>query len=252
MNVEFLLLAVAAVMIGGLFKGLSGFGYAVISTTLLATLYEPTKAVSFMIIPLIAIQLELVNNLDRDEIKTCTNNFKPYIIGLIAGTLTGFYTISLMPVDVIKVLLGIITFIFALSRTQKFSIHLEKLKKKCFRRSTRIQTLLGVMSGLIFGGTNVGVQIVAYLKSMEMPNRKFVGLLALIMIPISALRTPLVLNQNNSIGLIGYSILAAPIGMIAAWIGIRIAERVSEQKIGRLTVLLLFLISFNLIWTSAF
>lgn len=250
MNLEFLVLAAVAVMIGGLVKGLSGFGYAIVSTSLLASLYEPSRAVSFMIIPLIAIQLELVNNLDRNEIKTCTNNFRVYITSLIAGTMIGFYSLSLMPVELIKFTLGIITFVFALSRTEKFSFSIEKLKKKCFRRSATIQGPLGVLSGIIFGGTNVGVQIVAYLKAMELSNRKFVGLLALIMIPVSGLRIPLILNQIDSLELIGYSILAAPLGMAAAWVGSKMAERTSSENIEHLTLILLILISLNLIRTS--
>lgn len=250
MSVEFLVLAAIAVMIGGLVKGLSGFGYAIVSTSLLASIYEPSKAVSFMIIPLIAIQLELVNNLDRDEIKTCTNNFGVYIAGLIAGTLIGFYTLSLIPINLIKVSLGTIIFVFALSRTEKLSYSVEKLKIKCFRRSAGIQAPLGFVSGLIFGGTNVGVQIVAYLKAMELPNRKFVGLLALTMIPVSGLRMPLILNQADSLVFVAYSILAAPLGIATAWMGNKVAEKISAERIETLTLVLLILISLNLIRTS--
>jgi uncharacterized membrane protein YfcA len=76
-STEFLILAAAAVIIGGLIKGISGFGYAVVSTSLLASLFNPADTVASRIRPLIAIRLELLKNLDREEKKTCTNNFKP-------------------------------------------------------------------------------------------------------------------------------------------------------------------------------
>lgn len=251
MNIEFLMLASAAVMIGGLVKGLSGFGYAVVSTSLLASFFEPSKAVAFMILPLIAIQLELVNNLEREEVKTCTNNFKLYITGLTIGTLAGFYSISILPTNTVKAGLGLLTFAFALSRIDSFSVHIGRLKKKCFRKSTRVQIPLGVISGIIFGVTNVGVQVVAYLKSMELPNRKFVGLLALIMIPISGLRIPLILAQGSSLKLVAYSILAVPLGIASASLGSNLAEKISEKHIEHFTIILLILISVNLVRTTA-
>lgn len=247
MNIEFLILGSAAVIIGGLVKGLSGFGYAVVSTSLLASLFQPSKAVAFMILPLIAIQLELVNNLEKREIKTCTNNFKPYIVGLTVGTLAGFFSISLLPTSMVKAGLGLLTFVFALSRIDSFSVHLGRLKKKCFRKSAKVQIPLGIVSGVVFGATNVGVQVVAYLKSMELPNRKFVGLLALIMIPVSGLRIPLILTQGNSLELVAYSILTVPLGMASASLGSNLAEKVSEEHVEEFTVILLILISINLV-----
>lgn len=250
MSTEFLILASTAVIVGGLIKGISGFGYAVVSTSLLASLFNPADAVAFMILPLIAIQLELLKNLDREEIKTCTNNFKPYILGITAGTLLGFYSLSLIPTDTVKLILGVLTFLFALSRTERFSGGIERLQRKCFRRSGKVQIPLGVVSGIIFGGTNIGVQIVAYLKTMDIPNRKFVGLLALVMIPVSALRLPLVLGQGSA-ELVTYSVLVAPLGMISASLGSRVAEKLSETGIRYLTVSLLLLISLNLVRTAA-
>ena len=247
MSTEFLILAAAAVIIGGFIKGISGFGYAVVSTSLLASLFNPADAVAFMILPLIAIQLELLNNLDREEIKTCTNNFKPYTLGITAGTILGFYSLSLVPTDTIKLVLGVLTFVFALSRTGRFSLGIEKLQRKCFRRSGKVQIPLGVASGIIFGGTNIGVQVVAYLKTMDMPNRKFVGLLALVMIPVSALRLPLVINQAGAAELIAYSVLVAPLSIISAYLGRKIAKYISEPRIEQITVSLLFLIAANLV-----
>ena len=238
-----------AVMLGGLVKGLSGFGYTVVSTALLASFFPASEAVAFVIIPLIAVQLELLSELERKEIKTCTKNFEAYIIALLAGTLAGFYMISVVPENPVKIFLGVLTLIFALSRTGRFDLHFERMKKRCFRKSIEVQLSLGLLSGLIFGSTNIGVQIVSYLKSMEMERRKFVGLLALIMVPISGLRIPLVLDVSN-FSLLGYSLLITPLGLIFARIGERAADKISRRKIKRFSVLLLLVISFNLLRTA--
>jgi uncharacterized membrane protein YfcA len=249
-NTEFLVLAFTAVALGGLIKGLSGFGYAVVSTTLLALFFPAQKAVAFMIIPLVAIQLELITQLEKEEIKTCTNNFEVYIAALAAGTLTGFYAVTSIPGNIIKPLIGTLTLLFTLSQVKKLDPHIQKLKKKCFRRSNLLQLPLGFMSGLIFGATNIGVQIVAYLKTMELDRRKFIGLLALIMVPISLLRLPLILEKTG-LELIAYSILAAPLGVLAAWLGNKTAQHIPKKTINLATISLLLIISLKLISSAA-
>jgi uncharacterized membrane protein YfcA len=234
-------------MLGGLVKGLSGFGYAVVSTALLASFFPAPEAVAFLIIPLMAVQLELLSELGKEEIKTCTRNFEAYIIALLAGTLAGFYMISAVPEDPVKIFLGVLTLIFALSSTGRFDLHVERLKERCFRRSSKVQLTLGFFSGLIFGSTNIGVQIVAYLKSMEMERRKFVGLLALVMIPISGLRLPLLSSGDVLIS----SLVVAPIAMISAKTGLYIGERTSGNLTENVTVLLLIAVSLNLVLNAS-
>ncbi len=249
MTTEFFLIGLVAVMLGGLVKGLSGFGYAIISTTLLASFFPASEAVAFLIIPLISIQLELLSELDSDEIKACTRNFEAYISALLVGTLAGFYMISEVPENIVKIFLGTLTLVFAFSRTGKIDLHIEKLKEKCFRRSGRVQLGLGFISGIVFGATNIAVQIVAYLKTMELGRRKFAGLLALTMIPISGMRLPLALI-NSELSLLFYSALAAPIGVFFARIGERSADKIARRSVERFSVLLLLLISINLLRTA--
>jgi uncharacterized membrane protein YfcA len=45
-----LVAALAVVFLGGLVKGTAGFGYAIVSTAVLATLFSPTVAVVVMIL----------------------------------------------------------------------------------------------------------------------------------------------------------------------------------------------------------
>jgi uncharacterized membrane protein YfcA len=202
-----------------------------------------------MIIPLMAIQLEILSELQKQEIKTCTKNFEFYILALLTGTLAGFYLISFIPESLVKIFLGVLTFAFAVSATGRIDIRIEKLKKKCFRRSSKLQLPLGLFSGIIFGATNIGVQIVAYLKTINIKRRKFVGLLALIMIPVSGLRIPLLLNRFP-ITLLSISMPAVPLGVICAKLGGKLADKVSDKSIQRFSILLMLLISVNLLRTA--
>ena len=47
---------------------------------------------------------------------------------------------------------------------------------------------LGTVSGIVFGATNVGVQVVAYVRSRDLEAGLFVGVLALVFVGINAVR----------------------------------------------------------------
>lgn len=247
MGTDFLLLAFAAVLLGGFVKGLSGFGYALVSTMLIASFFPATQAISFLIIPLAAIQFGLVAELESGEVRTCLNNFEIYIGSITGGTILGFYAVSLMPSNIVKTFLGVLTLIFVASRMDVISLPSDIIRRKCFRRSSYVQAPLGVVSGLIFGSTNIGVQIVAYLKSMGLRESKFIGLLALVMMPVSVLRIPIVISSGVSPRLLAVSIAAAPVGILSAKMGFEVRQHIHNRYTHYFTLALLIAISANLL-----
>ena len=58
---------------GGTVKGAAGFGYGMVSLSLLTVVVDPQVAVVLMIIPPIAANLDLVRELGRDDVKRCGN-----------------------------------------------------------------------------------------------------------------------------------------------------------------------------------
>ena len=51
-----------------------------------------------------------------------------------------------------------------------------------------VMLVVGAVSGLLFGATNVGVQLVAYLQSLQMSHSRFVGVVAMVFVGINAVR----------------------------------------------------------------
>jgi len=49
---------------------------------------------------------------------------------------------------------------------------------------------VGGVSGVLFGATNVGVQVVAYLKSCDLRHGVFVGVVGLVFVGVNAARVP--------------------------------------------------------------
>ncbi len=65
--------------VAGVTNGVAGFGFAVIGTMAFATVVDPATAVVFMIVPILAVNVSLVNDLSRRELRACSTRFRPLI-----------------------------------------------------------------------------------------------------------------------------------------------------------------------------
>lgn len=240
------------VFFGGLVKGFNGFGFAVVGTTILATLLKPVEAVTIMIIPLIAAEIDLISDLRLEEIKTCIKNFYPFMISGIFGTVAGIMIIDYIPVKFLELGLGVVSIGFVANREVEIS-GFEKLKKKCFRKGTGFQTLVGILGGLFFGASNIAIQVVEYLETLDIDHRTFEGLLAMVMIGFSLIRLPLSIHLgyfNGVSGLLSISLLAAIPGLIGVSIGDRLSNSVNDALIEKITLGLILGIGLKLFATG--
>lgn len=222
-----LLIPAAIVAMGGLIKGLNGFGYAVISTSLLATVLPAQEAVAVMILPLIAGNLELVAETGRKELENCLKNFSGFLLSLTAGVTLGMLTLSFIPSNVLKTGVGMVALLFAASRTPKTATVFEKLSDICFRTW---EPIIGLLSGTVYGASNIAVPVVAYLESRNLSREKTVGALAIIILGISVYRvllaryTGLYTGQEKLL----LSLLLTLPALTSVWIGSKLSHRFPE------------------------
>lgn len=88
-----------------------------------------------------------------------------------------------------EILLGGLTLSFVLFRESLIPLPFrERLEAICFGRDRRCMIALGSVFGLIFGMSNVGVQIVAYLKSLSLSHQVFIGVVGIVFIGFNVLR----------------------------------------------------------------
>jgi uncharacterized membrane protein YfcA len=240
------LIPAAIIFLGGLVKGLNGFGYALVSTPLLAVLMPAQEAVALMIIPLIAGNLELALETDRKELENCIRNFSGFLLFLVAGVTVGMLAISKIPSGPLKTSVGLLALAFAASRTPFLSKEFEWLRELCFR--TR-EPAIGFISGMVYGASNAGVLIVAYLKSRDMKRQKFVGTLAVAILGVSVYRVLLaqVTGLYTGTDRIILSLALAVPAVAAVWTGEKLSERFSSKILEQLSVLLIAVIGVKLV-----
>jgi len=223
---------VALVLVAGAVNGLAGFGFAVIATMGLAAVVDPATAVAFMILPMVAVNLALVGELSPAQLRSCGRRFWPLILAALLGTVAGMVLLDAVPARPLRVALGIVTlgFVASVQRVVSFP-GLARAKEGCFVETPRGMAGIGGVSGLLFGGTNVGVQLVAFLRSCDLSHGLFVGVVGLVFVGINAVRVGVAgaFGLYPDLAVVAGSAAAAIPAVAGVAVGRRLRRRVSER-----------------------
>ncbi|MDR5671645.1 Sulfite exporter, TauE/SafE family [Halalkaliarchaeum sp. AArc-CO] len=247
-----LLLAVAAVAaVAGAVNGVAGFGFAVVGTMALATMVDPAAAVVFMILPIFAVNLSLVGELSGKQLRTCGRRFGPLLGAALLGTIAGLILLERLPEAPLRVGLGLVSLGFVATAQRRITIPgLGRVRDGCFVETPAAMAGVGGVSGVLFGATNVGVQLVAYVRSCDLSHGLFVGVVAMVFLGLNGVRVA----AAGALGL--YPDLAFVAGSIGAVVpavaGVRIGagfrDRVSEARRRGIVLGLLAVIGVRLVF----
>jgi uncharacterized membrane protein YfcA len=234
----------AVVLVAGAINGVAGFGFALVGTTVLATVIDPSVAVVFMIFPILAVNVSLVRDLSRSDLRTCARRFKTLVAAAAVGTVLGMLALDQLPARPLKAGLGLLTLGFVATSQDVVALPgRDAVEDRCFVESAPAMAGVGVVSGLLFGGTNVGVQLIAYLRSCGLSHGVFVGVVAMSFLGLNAVRVGLAgaLGLYPSTAVAAASLLAAVPALAGVVAGKRLRERVGERQrrvavLGLLTV----------------
>lgn len=247
--VETLALVLAVLFVGGVVMGVAGFGYAMVGTATLAVLLDPATAVVVMILPMLATNVQLVGELDRGSLSACVERFWPYVVAAVVGTLLGMAVLDRIPTAVLALGLGLLTTAYVVGKQPYVELPGRSLfEDRCFRPTTQWKAVLGFASGLVFGASNIAVQVVAYLDALELDRSTFVGVLAMILVGISIVRVAAaaLLGLYDAPGALPLSVTGIFPGLVGVAAGQRIRPRIPPRFQTAGTLLLLAVIAVRL------
>jgi uncharacterized membrane protein YfcA len=234
-----LVLLVVVVLLAGALNGVAGFGFALIGTMVLATTLDPATAVVFMIFPILSVNLSLVRDLSTSELRSCSRRFGPLILAALVGTVLGMAVLDRLPETSLRVGLGVVSLAFVASAQNVVPIPgRTTAEERCFVETVPAMAGVGAVSGLLFGGTNVGVQVIAFLRSCDLSHGTFVGVVAMVFLGLNTVRVGAagLLGLYPDAALAAVSAATAIPAVLGVAAGKRIRNRVSE-RLRRTTVL---------------
>jgi uncharacterized membrane protein YfcA len=240
-----LAVVLSVVFLGGLLKGVTGFGYALASTAILAgVVLEPAEAVVVMILPMLVANVVLLGELDRADIAPCVRRFWPFVAAAVVGTVAGMTLLQRLPTAPLALGLGLFTLAYVVLTQDVVRVPgKEWVAARCFQPGTAVKFGLGLAAGLVFGATNVAVQVVAYLDRLSLSRGLFVGVLSMVLVGISAVRIGVAwwLGLYGGADLPALSVLAVVPGLVGVGVGGRLRSRIPArvQTLGGLGLLAL-------------
>ncbi len=244
----------AVVLVAGAVNGLAGFGFALVGTMALASVVDPAVAVVFMILPVMAVNLSLARDLSADQLRTCGRRFAPLVAAALVGAVAGMAALQRLPQAPLKAGLGLVTLAFVVTAQQAVPIPLlTATRDRCFVESRPAMAGVGAVSGLLFGGTNVGVQVIAYLRSCDLSHGLFVGVVAMVFLGLNGVRVA----AAGALGLypgpaaVGASAAAAVPAVAGVAVGKRLRARASESRRRAVVLALLTLVGVRLLFAGA-
>jgi len=238
------------ILVAGAVNGLAGFGFALVGTMALATAFDPALAVVFMIVPILGVNLSLVRDLSVAELRTCGRRFGPLVGAALVGTIVGLVVLDRVPQGPLKIGLGVVSLVFVISAQEAVHIPgLDRAREGCFVESTPAMVGIGALSGLLFGGTNVGVQLIAYLRSCDLSHGVFVGVVAMVFLGLNGVRIGAAgaLGLYPSLLFVAGSAVGAVPAVAGVAVGKRFRSRVSERARRGVVLGLLTLIGVRLV-----
>jgi uncharacterized membrane protein YfcA len=249
-----LALIFAIVCLGGVVKGTAGFGYDVTGTAALAVLIDPVSASLIMIIPMIAANLLLVGELDRSDVRPCAARFWLFLTAAVVGTALGVFALDVLPLPALTFGIGVITLGYVASRQN--AVEVPGLSSPYLADTASgkpASAAIGFTSGIVYGATNIAVQIVAYLDSLELDRLTFIGVLAVIVIGISGVRLILAwgLGLYGSNELVAVSAVSAVPGLVGVGAGAVLRRRLTEMSLHLGVLILLSVIGVRLVLSGA-
>lgn len=245
-----LALVFGVVFVGGLVTGVTGFGYAIVATASLASLLDPQTAVVIVIIPILAANLSLVRELDRAGLRSCTLRFWSFVVPAAVGTVVGMLVLSRIPTGPLTLGLGLFTLSYAAAAQPWLRLPGEtRVDEFCLVETHGRKGVLGLFSGVVFGASNVGVQVVAYLESLDLDRETFVGVVAMIFLGIGLVRVIAAwrFGLYGSSSFVAVSVAAALPGLAGVATGKRLRPRIPRDVQDFGVYLLLALIGLKLL-----
>lgn len=249
-SIELVATMVVVVALAGAVNGVAGFGFAVVGTMALASALDPATAVAFMILPMFAVNVALVKDLSRAELQSCGSRFAPLLLAALVGTIVGMAVLERLPAAPLRVGLGVVALGFVASTQRLVSLPtLSRAADRCIAETPLSMGGIGVVSGVLFGATNVGVQLIAFVRSCNLSHGLFVGVVALVFVGINGIRViaAAVFGLYPSLGLVAASVGAVIPAVTGVAVGKRLRERVSERLRRGVVLGLLALIGVRLI-----
>jgi uncharacterized membrane protein YfcA len=239
--------AVVAILLTGVAKGGFGAGAGGIAVPLMSIFIAPPEAAGIMLPILCAMDLFGVHAYRG---RWSREHLRAMLPGAIAGITLGAVAFGTLPVNAIRLLLGVISVVFAVN--QGFALT-ERLAARLERTRGKPGAVAGAFWGALSGFTSTlahagGPPFAVYMLPQRLDKSLLVGTSVVFFMVVNYVKlVPYALLGQLNPGNLGAALLFSPLAPLGIWLGVWLHRRISEQAFYRVSYALLFMLGVKLI-----
>lgn len=236
-------------IIAALLHGISGFGFPMVSTAAISTLYPLSTTVAFVLLPCLILNLFLLNS-DRERsflqaLRYYSGQYWGLIISSLIGSVFGVQLLLHLNDGYLKLLMGLFILWYVLDQFRSQPLRIQA--------SLKNMLLFGLLAGVIGGATNAMAPfLMMYLLSTEHSKTEIV-LISNLNFAVSKLIQLLLLYpvmlqfKSEQWSLLG---LLTVVSLLGVWAGGQLRAHISQQKFRWLILSLLAVLGGSALWQA--
>ncbi len=239
-----LLLASAAILLGGFLKGATGAGAPVVGVPILAAIFDVQFAVAVFSV------VNLFSNIWHSHAYRRHRGSGRLVYGFAmagaVGAVAGSVLLAALPTHFLMASLAAMVLAYILLRLFQPDWALDR------SAGIRIMPYVGLVGGLMQGAGGISAPVsVTYLNAMRLPREEFIATISVFFVAMSVVQIPSlaslgILTADRSL----FAVAATIPLFLAMSLGERAARYMSKAMFDRIILVLLAMIAVRLIWTS--
>jgi uncharacterized membrane protein YfcA len=241
-----ILIACAALLLGGLAKGVLGVGLPLVATPIISTFAPIPEVIAVMYFPLLATNA--YQAITGGHLTVTFRRFWPMMLTIAAMVPLGTYSLVRFSAGTVAMILGVAVAVFALSSLLKPSLHVPQ------RLERPISLISGAIGGYFSGMVLIGgPAVIILLVALRLKKEEFVGTVGLVylflLIPAGVSLTSMGVIRSGHVvpGLLAL----VPVGA-ALLVGQWLRGKIDQEKFRKILLVSMVLIGLNLIRRGIF
>lgn len=232
-------------VLGALLHGITGFGYPIVGTAIIASFYPLKVAVAMVVIPCIVLNLIMLRTggtIIGNTLKYGKAYFWLFLTSFVGGLL-GVKLLLVIPESYLKLFLGVTLLFYVATQYTKYRIK--------FKHDQKTMAIFGFIAGVIGGVTNAIVAfLMIYLLGTDRSKHEMVivnniSILITKIIQIAML-APVILDfDSKQMYLLGIVIF---ISLFFVYIGSYIRNKLSQSIFNHAIAVMLFALGVYALW----
>lgn len=227
--------------VAGLVKGVTGMGLPTVAMGVLGTLMPPAGAAALLLVP--SFVTNVWQLLAGPSFQALARRLWPMLAGIVAGTVLGASLMTGAHAGLATAGLGAVLMLYAILGLLALPLRVPA------RLEGWLSPLVGVVTGLVTGGTGVFVvPAVPYLQALSLDRDALVQALGL-SFTVSTIALALGLAHGGALQVdaLGASLLAVLPALLGMWAGQRLRQRIPPATFRRWFFVCLLLLGLELL-----